>query len=196
MQRELKVFNYGDTTGIGNFAISLCAPIIKGVGGGQRIGDHILVKKVEIRTSVTWGSNQEYAYSSSIRELLICDHRGLFSDVTFFDNLFDPAISTYCPMECFNPANVGRFDVLHDSYRVLKQEAQASVYEPIWRYVPIPSPYDRCQVYTFDGLDIVVSFPTVGSALNNLVYCSTFWDPLIQLSGTYFTFSVWFEDFN
>lgn len=99
-------------------------------------------------------------------------------------------------MEAFNPSNVNRFDILHDSFRVLKQEAQSSVYEPVWRYVPIVSPYDRCQVLTFDDLDIVVSYPTVGSALNNLVWLNTFFDPLNQLSGTYFTLIVEFEDFN
>lgn len=196
MQRELKVFNWGNTAGIGDFAISVCQPITKGVGGGQRIGDHILVKRVQIRTAITWGANAENAYSSTIRDIFLCDHRGLFSDVTFFDNLFDSSVSTFCPMEVYNPSNVNRFDILHDSFRVLKQEAQSSVYEPVWRYVPIVSPYDRCQVLTFDDLNIVVSFPTVGSALNNLVFLNTFYDPLTQLSGTYFTFSIWFEDFN
>ena len=56
--------------------------------------------------------------------------------------------------------------------------------------------FSLCQVLTFDDLDIVVSFPTVGSALNNLVFVNTFFDPLVQLSGTYYSVSVWFEDFN
>jgi len=196
MQRERKVFNLSDTAGIGDFYISMVAPIVKGTAGNQRIGDHILVKKIQIRSSITWGFNQENAYSATIRDVVVCDKRGLFSDVTFYDNLFDPTISTYCPMEAFNPSNVNRFDILHDSFRVRKQEAQSSVYEPVWRYVPIVSPYDRCQVLTFDDLDIVVSYPTVGSALNNLVWLNTFFDPLNQLSGTYFTLIVEFEDFN
>lgn len=196
MQRELKVSNFAAATGIGDFSISVCEPINRGVASNERIGDHILVKKVEVRTAITWGANAENAFSANIRSIFLCDGRGLFSDVTFFDQLFDPDVKTFCPLEVFNPFNVDRFAILHDSFRTLKQEAQSSVFEPVWRYVPVVSPYDRCQVLTFDDLDIVVSFPTVGSALNNLVFVNTFFDPLVQLSGTYYSVSVWFEDFN
>lgn len=196
MQRELKVCNYGNSIGYGDFVLSPCQTISQGPGGGQRIGDHILVKKVVIRVQLTWGGNQEDSYSASIRWVFAKDKRGLFTDATFFDSLYDPAVTTITPLECFNPANVDRFTILHDSFNVLKQVAQSSKFVPVYRYEPVVAPYDFARVFTFDDLDVVVSFPTVGSALNNLVFVKTQFDPLIQLSGTSFTSSVYFEDFN
>lgn len=194
MERELKVFNAGGAFAKGDFALSVCQPITQGFNGSQRIGDHIRVKKVVIRVSLDWGANGEQSYSSTLRWLFLQDKRGLFSDVSFFNNVYDETVSTVTPMEVFNPSNVNRFAILHDSFNILKQEAQYSVYEPVWRYVPTVSPFAWSRVFTFDNLDVVVAFPTVGSALNNLVFMMTQSDPLDQLSGTYYTTSVCFED--
>lgn len=195
MQRELKVFNDGGSIPLGDFALSVIQNISQGYRANQRIGDHIRVKRVVVRLSITWGANQENSYSSNLRYIFLVDKRGLFSDITFFDALFDETITTTTPLECFNPDNVNRFDIVYDSFRTLKQEAQSSVYEPVWRYVPVVAPFDHSQVFAFD-MDVVVSYPTFGSSLNNLVFVNTQWDPLTQLSGTSYTFTVYFEDYN
>lgn len=194
MQRELKVFQQSDAIGYGDFVLSLVGAITQGAAGSQRLTDKIRVKKIQIRYTLDYGAAGDTGYSATIRPLVLIDQRGLFSDATFFNQVYNTAVSGVTPLEQFNVSNLQRFTILHDSFHILEQKAQYSLYEPIWRYIPTITPFQFARVLTFDNLDCLVSFPTAGSAINNIVFMMTQFDPVFQLSGVYYSTCVYFED--